>query len=57
MEKVRTGDTLCDPRKIVALKQIPFAEPCYSVAIAPKTKGQDDKVAQGLYRLNEEDPS
>ena len=57
MEKVRTGDTLCDPRKVVALKQIPFAEPCYSVAIAPKTKGQDDKVAQGLYRLNEEDPS
>ena len=57
MDKVRTGDTLCDPRKIVALKQIPFAEPCYSVAIAPKTKGQDDKVAQGLYRLNEEDPS
>ena len=57
MEKVRTADTLCDPRKVVALKQIPFAEPCYSVAIAPKTKGQDDKVAQGLYRLNEEDPS
>ena len=57
MEKVKTGDTLCDSRKVVALKQIPFAEPCYSVAIAPKTKGQDDKVAQGLYRLNEEDPS
>ena len=57
MEKVKTGDTLCDPRKVVALKQIPFAEPCYSVAIAPKTRGQEDKVAQGLYRLNEEDPS
>ena len=57
MEKVKTGDTLCDPRKVVALKQIPFAEPCYSVAIAPKTRGQEDKVAQGLNRLNEEDPS
>ena len=57
MEKVKTGDTLCDARKVVALKQIPFAEPCYSVAIAPKVKGQDDKVAQGLFRLNEEDPS
>ena len=57
MEKVKTGDTLCDPRKVVSLKQIPFAEPCYSVAIAPKTRGQEDKVAQGLYRLNEEDPS
>ena len=57
MEKVKTGDTLCDARKVVALKQIPFAEPCYSVAIVPKVKGQDDKVAQGLFRLNEEDPS
>ena len=57
MEKVKTGDTLCDPRKVVSLKQIPFAEPCYSVAISPKTRGQDDKVAQGLNRLNEEDPS
>ena len=57
MEKVKTGDTLCDSRKVVSLKQIPFAEPCYSVAIAPKTRGQEDKVAQGLNRLNEEDPS
>ena len=57
MDKVKTGDTLCDSRKVVALKQIPFAEPCYSVAIAPKTRGQEDKVAQGLGRLNEEDPT
>ena len=57
MDKVKTGDTLCDNRKVVSLKQIPFAEPCYSVAIAPKTRGQEDKVAQGLNRLNEEDPS
>ena len=57
MDRVKTGDTLCDPRKVVSLKELPFAEPCYSVAIAPKTRGQDDKVAQGLNRLNEEDPS
>ncbi|MDY3281963.1 elongation factor G [Dysosmobacter sp.] len=57
MDKVKTGDTLCDTRKVVALKNIPFAEPCYSVAIAPKTRGQEDKIAQGLARLNEEDPS
>lgn len=57
MEKVKTGDTLCDQRKVVALKNIPFAEPCYSVAIVPKTRGQEDKIAQGLNRLNEEDPS
>ena len=57
MDRVKTGDTLCDPRKVVSVQSIPYAEPCYSMAIAPKTKGQDDKVAAGLNRLNEEDPS
>ena len=57
MDKVKTGDTLCDPRKVVSLKGIPCAEPCYSMAIAPKVKGQDEKVAAGLNRLNDEDPS
>ena len=57
MDKVKTGDTLCDPRKVVSLKGLPYAAPCYSVAIAPKTKGQEDKVTAGLNRLNEEDPS
>ena len=57
MDKVRTGDTLCDPRKVVSLKQIPYAEPCYSMAIAPKVRGQEEKVGTGLNRLNEEDPS
>ncbi len=57
MDKVKTGDTLCDTRKVVALKNIPFSDPNYSVSISPKTRGQEDKVAQGLYRLNEEDPS
>ncbi|MDD5937948.1 MAG: elongation factor G, partial [Clostridiales bacterium] len=55
MDKVKTGDTLCDPRKVVKIESIPFPEPCYSVAIAPKTKGQEDKIAAGLTRLNEED--
>ena len=57
MDKVKTGDTLCDPRKVVALKGIPYAAPCYSMAIAPKVKGQEEKVGTGLNRLNEEDPS
>ncbi len=57
MDKVKTGDTLCDPRKVVSLKALPYAPACYSQAIAPKTKGQEDKVAAGLARLNEEDPS
>ena len=57
MDKVKTGDTLCDPRKVVSLKGLPYPASCYSVAIAPKTKGQEDKIAAGLNRLNEEDPS
>ena len=57
MEKVKTGDTLCDPRKVVSLKQIPYPTACYSQAIAPKVKGQEEKVGTGLNRLNEEDPS
>ena len=57
MDKVKTGDTLCDPRKVVALKGIPYPAPCYSMAIAPKVKGQEEKVGTGLNRLNEEDPS
>ncbi len=57
MDYVRTGDTLCDPKKIVKLQGVPFAEPCYSRAIAPKTRGQEEKVGTGLNRLNEEDPT
>ena len=57
MDKVKTGDTLCDPRKVVSLKGLPYPSACYSVAIVPKTKGQEDKIASGLNRLNEEDPS
>ncbi|MBQ3000660.1 MAG: elongation factor G [Oscillospiraceae bacterium] len=57
MDKVKTGDTLCDARKVVSLKGLPYAPACYSMAISPKAKGQEDKVAAGLNRLNEEDPS
>ena len=42
----------------MALKGIPFAEPCYSVAIAPKTRvTRTIRWLEGLNRLNEEDPS
>ena len=57
MDKVKTGDTLSDAKAPVTLAPIPFAEPCYSVAIVPKTRGQEDKISQGLARLNEEDPT
>ena len=57
LNNTRTGDTLCAPGTSVKLDGIEFAEPCYSRAIAPKTKGQEEKVAAGLHRLQDEDPS
>ena len=57
MDRLKTGETLCDPKRAVKLAPVAFAEPCYSRAIAPKTRGQDEKVGTGLIRLNEEDPT
>ena len=53
----KTGDTVCDPKNEVEFPALEMPDPCYSMAISPKTKGQDDKVAGGLARLNEEDIS
>ena len=57
LSDTKTGDTLCDGKAVEAAPGIEYAVPCYSMAIAPKTKGQEDKVAQGLARLGEEDRS
>ncbi len=55
MVDTRTNDSLCDPKHPVNLTAIPFPVSNYAMAIAPKTKGQEDKVANGLVRLAEED--
>ncbi|MCD8004217.1 MAG: elongation factor G [Oscillospiraceae bacterium] len=55
MDKVKTGDTLCDARQVFKRAPPDYPEPNYAMAISPKTKGQEDKVAAGLTRLNEED--
>jgi elongation factor G len=57
LSETKTGDTLCAAGAVEALAGIEFDAPCYSMAIAPKIKGQDDKVSQGLSRLAEEDPT
>ena len=57
MDRVKTGDTLCDAKAIVKLSAMEYAEPCYSRAIFPKTRGQEEKIGTGLVRLNEEDPT
>lgn len=53
---VATGDTLCSPTRKVTLDGITYPVPTLSMAIVPKKKGEEDKVAQGLFRLMEEDP-
>lgn len=50
-----TGDTLCDPKRIVKLPATEFPKPCMAMAIVPKTKGDEGKIAAGIQRLMEED--
>ena len=52
-----TGDTLCDPTRPILLEAIKFPEPVIQVAIEPRTKADQDKMAEALRRLSEEDPT
>lgn len=54
---VKTGDTLCDAKNIVTLDGVDCPNPCLSMAVNVRKKGEEEKVAQGLFRLMEEDPS
>ncbi|MCA1951977.1 MAG: elongation factor G [Hyphomicrobiales bacterium] len=53
----RTGDTLCDPNKQVILERMEFPEPVIEMAIEPKSKGDQEKMAIALGKLAAEDPS
>jgi len=52
-----TGDTLTDPKNPVILESISFPEPVISVAVEPKTTADQDRMAEALRRLAEEDPT
>ena len=52
-----TGDTLCDESKPIILEAITFPEPVIELAVEPKTKADQDKMAIALQRLGEEDPT
>ena len=52
-----TGDTLCAPSCPVTLPGVPFDAPCLSMAVNTTKKGDEEKVATGLARLSEEDPT
>ncbi len=52
-----TGDTLCDPHYPIILESITFPDPVISIAIEPKTRAEQDKMAIALNKLAEEDPT
>jgi elongation factor G len=57
LKDTTTGDTLCDAANPVILESMDFPAPVISVAIEPKTKGDQDKLATAIQRLAEEDPT
>ncbi len=57
LKSTSTGDTLSDPSKPVVLESMEFPEPVIAVAIEPKTKADEEKLAASLQRLAEEDPT
>ncbi|MGC2510069.1 MAG: elongation factor G, partial [Acidobacteriaceae bacterium] len=57
LKEIKTGDTLCNPHHPIALGAITFPEPVISVAIEPKTKGDQEKMGMALSRLSDEDPT
>ncbi len=57
LKNTRTGDTLCDFKQRIVLESMSFPEPVISVAIEPKTKADQEKLAQSLTKLSDEDPT
>ncbi len=57
LKEATTGDTLCDPDKVVILEKMEFPEPVISQAVEPKTKADQEKMGIALGRLAQEDPS
>ncbi|MEA2993916.1 MAG: elongation factor [Alphaproteobacteria bacterium] len=57
LKEVRTGDTLCDPKKPVILEKMIFPEPVIEIAIEPKSKADQEKLGVALAKLVAEDPS
>jgi len=57
LREATTGDTLCDPNKVITLEKMVFPEPVIHVAVEPKTKADQEKMGIALNRLAQEDPS
>ncbi len=57
LAETMTGDTLCDPKRIITIEPTKFEKPCMSMAIVVKNKGDEGKISNALARLKEEDPT
>src|SRR3546814_17538175 len=57
MKGTTTGDTLCDPANPVVLERMEFPDPVIEIAVEPKTKADQERMASALQRLAAEDPS
>jgi elongation factor G len=57
LKDVTTGETLCDPEKVIVLERMVFPDPVIHVAVEPKTKSDQEKMGIALNRLAQEDPS
>ncbi|MBV9075705.1 MAG: elongation factor G [Acidobacteria bacterium] len=57
LKNVTTGDTICSEKSPIRLESIEFAAPVISVAVEPKTKGDQEKMGMALNRLAQEDPT
>ena len=57
LKEAITGETLCDEKNKITLESMNFPEPVISVAVEPKTKGDQEKMGEALGRLAKEDPS
>jgi elongation factor G len=57
LKEATTGETLCDPTKVITLERMIFPEPVIHVAVEPKTKQDQEKMGMALNRLAKEDPS
>jgi len=57
LKHTSTSDTLSDPKNPIVYPKIQFPEPVISVAIYPKSRGDEDKISNGLHVLHDEDPS
>jgi elongation factor G len=57
LKTITTGDTLCDPSRVITLERMEFPEPVISQAVEPKTKSDQEKLGVALGKLAQEDPS